>query len=264
VLSKKTAQFYSLLAHFYSLLVEIAIIAFTFIVSIFCLLMATAIHSFSFQYQLFTISISILLTKRAMFLIRCLCGLCLLLYLVQASSHFFLQDELNVNLRDSFTAHRYNSDESLNFERNNFEFESTWYGVHPLHKSSRNGDVEMATYLIKQGIDVDQKDLSSLSAIHYAAIYGRIDILHLLIDAGADLHAQTDQGSSALHLAFIHKNFKFARELTLTYNISIVLKDNGGMKAFDYDVDEDDDEPAQSDDEPVKSDNEESFSICRS
>jgi len=107
-----------------------------------------------------------------------------------------------------------------------------------LHEYVKNGDVKTSEYLIRQGIDVNQKDLKQKEAIHYAACYGNVDLLHLLVSYGADVNALDGTGKTALHISVMNDEFPFVQELILTYSAFINLRDDGHSTAMDF-VDED-------------------------
>ena len=107
-----------------------------------------------------------------------------------------------------------------------------------LHEYVKNGDLITSEFLIRQGIDVNQKDLKQFEAIHYAACYGNVELLHLLVSYGADVNALDGSGMSALHLSVLNDNFPFVEELILTYSAYINLRDNQHSTAIDYANDE--------------------------
>jgi ankyrin repeat protein len=54
--------------------------------------------------------------------------------------------------------------------------------------------------LIAKGVDVNAKDDRSLTALHWAAKEGRLDVVETLIRNGADVNVETDYGATALWL----------------------------------------------------------------
>jgi hypothetical protein len=63
-------------------------------------------------------------------------------------------------------------------------------GFTPLHWAARNGHIEIARLLLQNGADVNANDNFGYTPLHLAAIFGRIDILRLLFENGVDLEAQ--------------------------------------------------------------------------
>jgi ankyrin repeat protein len=56
-------------------------------------------------------------------------------------------------------------------------------------------------YIIYCGAEVNSIDGFGLTALHYAAIYGRTDVVAILLEAGADIDAPDPHGWTALHMA---------------------------------------------------------------
>ena len=65
----------------------------------------------------------------------------------------------------------------------------------------RNKRKDIATYLIKEGIDINKKTNMKWSALMYAFKYDSLNIAKELIENGADLNSELDDGWNALFLA---------------------------------------------------------------
>ena len=74
---------------------------------------------------------------------------------------------------------------------------------------------EVAKALIEAGVDVEAKTLNRFgsTALHFAAIWNRLEIGRMLIDAGADVRAKDYNGDTPLDDAKRHNHAKFAEML---------------------------------------------------
>ena len=74
-----------------------------------------------------------------------------------------------------------------------------------LHDAARYGDVEAVEDFIAIGKDINARDSSSRTPIHYAIAFGKGDageeIFNLLLEAGADLTATDEKKNTPLHYA---------------------------------------------------------------
>ncbi len=71
----------------------------------------------------------------------------------------------------------------------------------PLMKAVQKQDVDAVRARIKAGDVVVDRDSYGQTALHWAAKYESVEIVHLLLDAGADLRAKDDDGETALQAA---------------------------------------------------------------
>ncbi len=67
-----------------------------------------------------------------------------------------------------------------------------------LHTAVKEKEVGLTKMLIDKGIQIDARDKSGMSPLHYAS---SIKIIDLLLANGADINAQTTQGQTLLHRA---------------------------------------------------------------
>jgi ankyrin repeat protein len=72
----------------------------------------------------------------------------------------------------------------------------------PVADAAMNGDLERVEALIRQGADLDAAQGDGMTALHWAAEEGRVDIAHALIAAGANVSVTTRMGDyTPLHIA---------------------------------------------------------------
>ena len=69
----------------------------------------------------------------------------------------------------------------------------------PLHKASREGDVDGAERLIAAGADVDARNAFGYAPLHEAARKGHKQVVELLIAQGAAVNARHEGGETPLH-----------------------------------------------------------------
>jgi hypothetical protein len=104
-------------------------------------------------------------------------------------------------------------------------------GSTPLHWAAYNGHIEIVRLLLQNGADVNAKSNYG-STLHWAASHGNVDILHLLVENGADLEAQSNDGERALHSAAYHRHLPFIQELISRYHVDINARMNNGSTAL--------------------------------
>lgn len=72
----------------------------------------------------------------------------------------------------------------------------------PLTLAARQGEREMVEWLLNQGVDVEAKGKSRISALHEAVRYGHVEIARLLVQHGADVNSGAETGDpTPLHRA---------------------------------------------------------------
>ena len=79
-------------------------------------------------------------------------------------------------------------------------------GGHPLCMAadSASGHVEIIRLLLDNGADVNAKNNSGSTALHWPAFQGNDEIVRLLIERGAYLHVVNNNGNTALNEAKRH------------------------------------------------------------
>jgi hypothetical protein len=105
-------------------------------------------------------------------------------------------------------------------------------GDTPLHYAARNGHIEISHLLLQNGAEVNVRSMWGRTPLHYAASQGHIDILHLLVENGADLEAQDDGGERVLYYAAYHRHLPFIQELISRYHVDINARRKDGRTAL--------------------------------
>jgi hypothetical protein len=70
-----------------------------------------------------------------------------------------------------------------------------------IQQAASDGDIEQVRLHISKGTDLNQKDRTGRTALHYAARKGARDVVELLISKNVDINAQDRNGWTALHEA---------------------------------------------------------------
>ena len=74
-------------------------------------------------------------------------------------------------------------------------------GLTSLHLASKEGHVDVVSFLLENKIDVNQATKRGNTAIHIASLAGQFEIAKLLIDAGANVNCQAQCGFTPLYMA---------------------------------------------------------------
>jgi hypothetical protein len=105
-------------------------------------------------------------------------------------------------------------------------------GYTPLMLAAYHGNLETATYLVKNGANIDGESKYG-TPIMAAAIKGNYEIVSLLLSEGADLDKVDANGTSALLYTSIFSLNEIA-SLLLKGGADSKLKDSKGNSALDY------------------------------
>ena len=93
------------------------------------------------------------------------------------------------------------------------------FKVAPIHSACAISNYDITHLLIKNGADVNAKQMQGVTPLHAAAHNGQTKLAKLLIDFGADVNAKMDNGQTPLFMAK-EKSFRETAEL---------IKQSGGQ-----------------------------------
>ena len=83
-----------------------------------------------------------------------------------------------------------------------------------------------------RSVNLNFQDKDEQTALHHAAIYGRIKIVELLTNKGADPNIQNKEGRTALHHAAYWDNLKTVKSLTEKGGADLNIQDENGDTAL--------------------------------
>ena len=106
-------------------------------------------------------------------------------------------------------------------------------GLAPLHYVCKKGYRDIVKQLISKEADVNIISNQSVTPLHMAAVSGNKEIIKLLADAGADINATDKQGRTALVYAIEAKKAEAAKYF-ISIGADVTIMDNQGRNAFDY------------------------------
>ncbi|XP_063960680.1 uncharacterized protein LOC135155490 [Lytechinus pictus] len=74
-------------------------------------------------------------------------------------------------------------------------------GQTALHIAAENGHIDITSYLISKGVEVNEEGKRGGTALHLAVQNGHLDVMKYLINQGADVNKGDTTGWTALHIA---------------------------------------------------------------
>ncbi len=99
--------------------------------------------------------------------------------------------------------------------------------------ASEKGFYEIARSLIKNGIDINQKDSLGKNGLLLATERGHVDVVELLIQNGIDMSQTDEYGCNALHWA-CSSGFRVIVELVLAKGVDMNKKNKYGQNCLHY------------------------------
>ena len=82
---------------------------------------------------------------------------------------------------------------------------TNWYrdahGMTACHWAAFEGFINIVEMILERGFDIHDKSNNDVTIFNYAAGGGRIDILEMLLERGFDINSKTNHGMTALHSA---------------------------------------------------------------
>ena len=71
----------------------------------------------------------------------------------------------------------------------------------PIVSAACDSDIEAVKRFLDEGADVNSRDKTGRTALHWAAVDGDVEMAQILIEANIDVNAKTKGKWTALHLA---------------------------------------------------------------
>ena len=75
------------------------------------------------------------------------------------------------------------------------------YGCTPLHISSMSGRLKFVELLVKKGVNIDPKDNRGRTPLQMACRFGNLDIFKFLLENGANIYSKDNRGRTPLEMA---------------------------------------------------------------
>lgn len=137
--------------------------------------------------------------------------------------------------RDIFSIIRYGTNEEFFEAMADTDLNIVEYGQNLLQESIACNKIDIATNLIKRGIDLDFQDNKGMTALHYCACYGDISTAYLLIQYGAKIDIADDFGNQSLWYAVFKAQGKDDLVKLLVENgADCGHKNNAGRSPLDF------------------------------
>ncbi|MES2511452.1 MAG: ankyrin repeat domain-containing protein [Pseudomonadota bacterium] len=103
-------------------------------------------------------------------------------------------------------------------------------GESPLMLAAFNGDLDLASQLVKRGADVNK---TGWSPLHYAATKGQLALIRLFLENHAYIDAESPNGSTPLMMASMYGTPE-AVKLLLDEGADALLRNQQGLTAIEF------------------------------
>jgi ankyrin repeat protein len=95
--------------------------------------------------------------------------------------------------------------------------------------------LKIAKLLIERGADLEAKTKHGATALHFACLHGRDDLVQILVDSKADVNAQANNGATALMWAGQNRLFgEKIIPILMQTGADVTLKDEDGSSALGH------------------------------
>jgi ankyrin repeat protein len=74
--------------------------------------------------------------------------------------------------------------------------------------AAERGDLETVKGIVERGGDINSKDGSSRTPLHFAAMYGHLEIVKFLVERGANKEEKDEVDQTPLHLLLLKITWK--------------------------------------------------------
>lgn len=101
----------------------------------------------------------------------------------------------------------------------------------PLMRAANSNDVQGARLLIKQGVNINARDIFNWTALMFAVEKNNKNIVELLLKYSADVHIQDEYGMTPLMLALAYGFRDIAKKL-IEHGACIDMQDTISSAAF--------------------------------
>jgi ankyrin repeat protein len=105
----------------------------------------------------------------------------------------------------------------------------------PLIHSAISGKMEILSWLLANGADIDHQDRDGRTALHYAVSVKRVDMVTELLERGADVHLSDVHGNAPLWRAVFDAKGKYDLvELLLSHKANPNSKNRSNASPLDF------------------------------
>lgn len=107
-------------------------------------------------------------------------------------------------------------------------------GRSPLMIAAKNGDYDLVSLFIDDGVEFSKRDNNGMTAFMIACGEGHLPVVKLLADYVKEANDKDKEGKTALHHACMHNFWKIVEFLLSEFNMDQSIKDNTGKTAKMY------------------------------